>query len=121
MVSFDPTRMRRAMMNLINNGADAMLAAEKVQPQICITTRIENGFATITVKDNGPGIAPENMKRIFEPLFTTKGFGTGLGLPAVVQIAEQHGGKLEVSSTEGDGASFKMYLTLDTPKEILAA
>ncbi|HEY5362966.1 MAG TPA: ATP-binding protein, partial [Aestuariivirga sp.] len=110
LVSFDPTRMRRAMMNLINNGADAMLAAEKVQPQICITTRIENGFATITVKDNGPGIAPENMKRIFEPLFTTKGFGTGLGLPAVVQIAEQHGGKLEVSSTEGDGASFKIYL-----------
>ncbi len=121
LVSFDPTRMRRAMMNLINNGADAMLAAEKVQPQICITTRIENGFATITVKDNGPGIAPENMKRIFEPLFTTKGFGTGLGLPAVVQIAEQHGGKLEVSSTEGDGASFKMYLALDVLKETLAA
>ena len=121
LVSFDPTRMRRAMMNLINNGADAMLAAEKVKPQICITTRIEGGFATITVKDNGPGIPPENMKRIFEPLFTTKGFGTGLGLPAVVQIAEQHGGKLEVSSTEGDGASFKMYLALDASKEILAA
>lgn len=124
MVSFDPTRMRRALMNLINNGSDAMLAAVETTgkaPQITITTRIENGFATITVKDNGPGIAPENMKRIFEPLFTTKGFGTGLGLPAVVQIAEQHGGKLEVSSTLGDGASFKLYLALDTAKENLAA
>ncbi|MEO9167450.1 MAG: ATP-binding protein [Aestuariivirga sp.] len=125
MVSFDPTRMRRALMNLINNGVDAMLAAgetaDKTQPQISIITRIENGFATITVKDNGPGIAPENMKKIFEPLFTTKGFGTGLGLPAVVQIAEQHGGKLEVSSTVGDGATFKMYLALDSSKVTLAA
>lgn len=124
-VSFDPTRLRRALMNLISNAADAMLVGgesiETAQPQICLTTRIEKGFATITVKDNGPGISPENMKRIFEPLFTTKGFGTGLGLPAVEQIAEQHGGKLEVFSELGKGASFKLYLSLSSSKEILAA
>ena len=71
--------------------------------------------------DNGPGIPPDHLKRIFEPLFTTKGFGTGLGLPAVEQIAQQHGGKLEVISTLGAGASFTIYLALHAQPEVLAA
>lgn len=124
LVPFDQTRLRRALMNLINNAADAMLGSAEAStkaPQIAISTRVEGGFANITVKDNGPGITSDNLKRIFEPLFTTKGFGTGLGLPAVEQIAEQHGGRLEVTSRLGDGASFSIYLALGNAANELAA
>lgn len=112
-VSFDATRMRRALTNLISNASEAMLArAPENAPTIWITTRLEAGHATLEVRDNGPGIAPDVMPRILEPLFTTKGFGTGLGLPAVDQIARLHGGRLEVTSQPGQGASFKMFLAL---------
>lgn len=64
----------------------------------------------IEVTDNGPGIPPDVMARIREPLFTTKSFGTGLGVPAVEQIALQHKGKLEIASVAGHGATFSIWL-----------
>ena len=68
----------------------------------------------IEVQDNGPGIAPEVMKKIFDPFFTTKdpGTGTGLGLSVSQNIIQQHGGKLEVSSTVGVGTTFKITLPI---------
>ena len=62
---------------------------------------IEIGF-----EDNGPGISVENLSKIGEPLFTTKTFGTGLGLPAVEKILEQHDGGLDITSAPGKGACF---------------
>jgi two-component system sensor histidine kinase HydH len=68
--------------------------------------------AEISVADNGPGISAENLSKIREPLFTTKNFGTGLGIPAVEQILEQHSGGLDITSVEGQGATFTMWLPL---------
>ena len=65
------------------------------------------------MKDNGPGISTENMNKVREPLFTTKSFGTGLGIPAFEQIAKQHGGHLEISSEIGAGATFAIHLPIE--------
>jgi signal transduction histidine kinase len=64
------------------------------------------------VRDTGPGIPPETLERIFEPLFSTKGFGVGLGMAIVKQIAEQHAGEVEVDSTPGEGTEVTIHLPL---------
>jgi signal transduction histidine kinase len=67
-------------------------------------------YVVLTVKDTGAGIPPEMMSRIFEPFFTTKAQGTGLGLPTVHSIVQQHGGCIDVQSEPGSGATFSVYL-----------
>ncbi len=69
----------------------------------------------ITVRDNGPGIAPEVLPHVFEPFFTTKTDEqrTGLGLAVAKSIVEQHGGEISVRSTPGEGAEFTIRLTLE--------
>ena len=68
----------------------------------------------VSVTDNGPGIAPENLAKIFEPLFTTKASGVGLGLPTVRTIVEQHGGTIDVESTVDVGTTFVVWLPRQT-------
>jgi signal transduction histidine kinase len=123
-VPFDPARLQRAIINLISNAVEAMVGKGEdptklgaVSPVLKIKTEIVADEVLISVTDNGPGISPENMLRIRDPLFTTKSFGTGLGLPAVEQIAKQHHGRLEVASTLGEGASFTLYLPHQLAKE----
>ncbi len=113
-VAFDPNRFRRVIINLVENAAQALAAAEETCPDGTITlrTRLADEQIEITVEDNGPGIPPENVERIFEPLFSTKSFGTGLGLPMVKQIIEQHGGTIELTSTPGAGARFLVTIPL---------
>jgi signal transduction histidine kinase len=64
----------------------------------------------LSIIDSGPGIPREVMDRIFEPLFTTKSFGVGLGLPTVRQIVEQHGGTINVESRIDEGTTFTIWL-----------
>ena len=110
---FDPARLQRAVVNLMNNASEALLGNHRTQPvdaHIWITTeRAANGI-TISFKDNGPGMSADILARIREPLFTTKSFGTGLGVPAVEQIAMQHGGRLEIESVPGEGSTFTILL-----------
>lgn len=123
-VPFDPSRLQRAIINLVSNASEAMVGngedpsrfASK-NPCITISTKANAEFAMISIRDNGPGILPENLEKIREPLFTTKSFGTGLGLPAVDQIVVQHGGVLEITSAPGEGANFTIKLPLRSSLE----
>ena len=69
--------------------------------------------AIVEVSDNGRGIREEDIARIFNPFFTTRPGGTGLGLPAVRRIARAHGGRVEVSSSPGAGSTFTIHLPLN--------
>jgi signal transduction histidine kinase len=116
-VPFDPARMQRAIINLISNAVEAMTNKDQSQnssaqtyPQIWISTFQSGNDIAIRVKDNGPGISRELINKIREPLYTTKSFGTGLGIPAIEQIAAQHGGRLEILSQLGDGAEFTIFI-----------
>lgn len=116
-VPFDPARLQRAIVNLISNASEALVGQgddpEKFfrpDPEITVTTQVCDDGVVIEVRDNGPGIAPEVLARIREPLFTTKSFGTGLGVPAIEQIAIQHGGRLDIVSSAGHGATFTIWL-----------
>ena len=115
--NIDPVRMRRAIMNLVENSVEAMTRKGQSpvgfagRPlRIDARTKLTPRGAEITIEDNGPGIPPELLAKIREPLFTTKGFGTGLGLPAVEKIVELHGGGLELESEPGRGARFTIWI-----------
>jgi signal transduction histidine kinase len=114
--SFDPDRMRRVIINLLSNASEAMVGNGKCagefviqEPKIVVTTRLVSNNIEITVADNGPGISDENMQRIREPLFTTKSFGVGLGLPEVEKILEHHEGGLRIKSKLGEGAAMTAW------------
>ncbi len=117
MAAFDDSRLRRAITNVLNNASEAMVGnggdSQKfatAHPKITITTGRTARGVEISVRDNGPGMSEDTQKRILEPLFTTKNFGTGLGLPAVEKIMEQHGGGLEFSSKSSAGSCFTLWL-----------
>jgi signal transduction histidine kinase len=75
----------------------------------------------LVIADNGPGIAAENLAKVFEPLFSTKSFGTGLGLPMVKQIVEQHGGTITIASEVGKGTSVTVRLNQVAQQKGIAA
>ena len=107
------------IVNLLSNAAEAMnpkgeptVAMIGRTPQIEISTRLMARGIEIIFADNGPGIPGNILDKIREPLFTTKGFGTGLGIPAIEKIMDQHGGGLEVSSILGEGASFTIWFPI---------
>jgi signal transduction histidine kinase len=74
------------------------------------TTRSDQGTVAIAVKDSGEGILPENMAKLFEPLFTTKLKGIGLGLAVSKKLVEANGGRIVVESEPGKGSTFTVYL-----------
>ena len=76
---------------------------------------VEGNLVRLDFQDDGPGIPPEVIEHLFEPFFTTKeaGQGTGMGLSICRQIAEAHGGSLDVESTPGEGATFTVKLPID--------
>ena len=121
LVDLEPGRFERAIINLLSNASEALVgkgddpkARFTETPVITIKTRLTARGAEISVADNGPGISADNLPKIREPLFTTKNFGTGLGISAVEQILEQHGGGLDIDSTEGHGATFTLWLPIHT-------
>jgi signal transduction histidine kinase len=101
-VALDQERFQRVLINLLDNGAHALQSKNDGERRMTVSTILSGSFE-IVVEDTGPGISPEILPKIFEPLFTTKSFGTGLGLPTVKQIVEQHGGSISVESEIGVG------------------
>jgi len=118
-VSLDDDRFRRVVINLVDNAAEAMQEPGNSERKISVHTQTAN-CAEIVVRDTGPGISPDVLPKIFEPLFSTKRFGTGLGLPTVKQIVEQHGGTIEVTSEIGQGTTARIKLPLIAAERIAA-
>jgi len=103
----DPSKLRQVVWNLLRNAADAAGAGGK---HVRVEVRGFLDVATITVEDDGPGIAKEKLQRIFDPFFTTKKQGTGLGLATCHAVVSEHGGRIDVDSDLGKGT--KMVVTL---------
>jgi two-component system sensor histidine kinase HydH len=114
-VNIDPDRIKQAILNICLNALEAIRdEKQKGQntKQYCMSidvTELEKNFC-ITIKDNGPGIDKDLVTRIFDPYFTTKSEGTGLGLSNVRKILEAHGGSIEVESEKGVGTVFSLYV-----------
>jgi PAS domain S-box-containing protein len=102
----DPQHAIQILGNLTLNACQAM----KDGGQLVVSSRVQDEMIYIAVKDTGVGISPENMKKIFEPLFTTKPKGIGLGLAVCKKLIEANGGRIEVESEVGIGSTFTIYL-----------
>jgi signal transduction histidine kinase len=102
--------MGRVFANIISNAIQAM---NSKNGELNIGTGADDNFVRIEFQDNGCGIPEENMTKIFEPLFTTKPKGIGLGLAISKRLVEQNGGKIEVVSQVGQGTTFTVKLPLE--------
>lgn len=120
-VPFDPARMQRAVINMISNSVEAMEGESAKPSRLVISTFRKLGYVSLRVTDNGPGIPADVLARIREPLYTTKSFGTGLGVPAIEQIAQLHGGRLDITSEVGSGSSFTVWFPEVQSREKSAA
>ncbi len=104
----DPVRLTQALLNLVIN---AMQAVER-KGRIVLSGTVAAGSLNLSVTDTGPGILPDKLASIFEPYFTTKPEGSGLGLWIAQQIAAAHGGAIQASNAPTGGAVFQMTLPL---------
>ncbi len=102
----DPDQTRQALKNLILNATDAVGPDGKVT----VATGITAGRPFIEVADDGPGVATEDRERVFQPFYTSKPGGTGLGLAVVSRFVEDHDGELKLTEAEGGGAVFRIVL-----------
>lgn len=115
-----PSQINQVFLNLITNAAQAI--GDRAGT-ITLSTRNENGGVAVEVADNGSGIAPDVLPKIFDPFFSTKeiGKGTGLGLSISYKIVQQHGGRIDVDSKVGAGTRFTVWLPLKPPAEAALA
>ena len=110
----------QVLMNLLINAADALEGQIDRRPAICVASAIDGQFVVVTVADNGPGIASQDLPRVFDPHFTTKppGRGSGLGLSLCRSLVEQDGGTIAIDSKYGQGATAR--ITLPVPAEAIS-
>jgi len=108
-VEFDPAQIRQVLINVIKNAINAMPGGGALE----ITTEHDGDWSTIRVKDTGRGIPEEFLENIFDPFFTTRNDGTGLGLSISQRIVQNHGGKLDIESVEGEGTTVSVLLPMN--------
>ena len=106
--NFDRTQLIRVITNLIKNSIQAIHELQPEVPRIEVNVFSKNNDTIITVMDNGIGVTEENKDKVFEPKFTTKTSGMGLGLAMVKKIVEAYSGDISFISTEGKGTTFKV-------------
>ena len=124
-VEFDAASLSRVIINLLSNASEALAGMQaprqgvlpdtSFKPTITISSCKTARGAEICIADNGPGMIPEILDKMRQPLFTTKSFGTGLGIPAVEKVLEQHHGGLDISSRPGQGTEAIAWLPLSQP------
>lgn len=115
-VLMDVGLMQQALLNLIKNGLQAMEDTGR-EKKIIISTYLEGANAILSVKDSGCGMTDKQMEKIFEPYYTTKSNGTGLGLTVLFKIIKEHGGDIHVLSVKDEGSEF--IISLPIPQEEL--
>jgi two-component system, NtrC family, sensor kinase len=103
----DESQLRQALLNLVRNAKEAMAGGGRLQVEV---GRAPDGAIRLVLADSGPGIPRENLAQIFEPFFSTKAKGTGLGLALVQQIVSEHGGRIEVDCPPAGGTRFTILL-----------
>lgn len=112
MIPADP--LKQVLINLINNGIEAIEENRSTDRTIEISTHIDSTTASITITDSGTGITDEKMKNLFTPYYTSKEKGTGLGLCICKKIIEDHNGSLTVKSIPGKCTTFTVVLPIKT-------
>lgn len=112
-----PSQINQVLLNLLTNAAQAI---DHEQGRLLIRTYTRGEYACISVEDNGSGIPPEHVSRIFEPFYTTKkvGDGTGLGLSISYRIIKDHGGDIRVATKLGVGTRFEITLPIKRPENL---
>jgi len=110
-IDADPDQLKEVLVNLIVNACEAMTGGGTIE----INERVKGAppdrqQSEIRITDSGPGIAPEAIEKVFDPFYTTKEEGTGLGLSIVSRIIREHGGRIDVTSAEGRGTTFRIVL-----------
>jgi signal transduction histidine kinase len=109
-VTTDAERLRVALVNLIVNARHAVEASDAAGARVFLSTHARDGRVAIIVADHGNGISNPDLSRVFDPYFTTKRGGTGLGLPIAKNIIEGLGGSLTVVSAVGRGTEMRIEL-----------
>jgi signal transduction histidine kinase len=105
-LAFDPDQLTQVLWNVSLNAVEAM----KGEGRLVIHARRESDGIVIEVADTGPGIAPDERRRIFEPFYSKRTGGTGLGLSIARRIVVAHGGRIDVESVVGEGAQVLIRL-----------
>ena len=110
MARFDRSQLIRVINNLVKNSTQALEQSIQENPRIDVRVFMEDLFVVITVEDNGVGISKENKDKVFEPKFTTKNSGMGLGLAMVKSIVEAYGGSISLMSSQDQNTIFKVSI-----------
>jgi len=112
-VLIDCEHLRRAIINIVSNAIHALQDENSSGNQLSVNTRVAKNRLEIRVSDAGCGISANVRERIFEPLFSTRTLGVGLGMPIVKDIMEAHGGGVEIQSEEGKGTIVTLWLKIE--------
>lgn len=114
-LSADARKLRQVLINLVSNALEAMRSRPE-RPVLAVSLGERPGWMDLTVEDTGIGIPPEALPRLFEPLYSTRHDGVGLGLALCRDIVEAHGGTLTAQSVSPRGARFTVSLPTTVPK-----
>jgi PAS domain S-box-containing protein len=113
LISGDQVQLQQVLLNLIMNAMEAMASTPPLKRTLVIGTRTTaEGFVEVSISDHGPGMSPDELKGIFQPFFTTKKHGLGLGLSICSTIVTSHRGRLNLSNAKGGGATATVSLPL---------
>jgi signal transduction histidine kinase len=108
----DAQQIQQVILNLVINAFQAMSSGGTLIAKITAVLRNQQNLITLSITDNGPGIAEEHLDHIFDPFFTTKSTGTGFGLSLVQSIMRQNGGSIQVTSRKGKGSAFTLFFPI---------
>jgi signal transduction histidine kinase len=106
----DQERLRRAVVNVVTNAVQAMEEPGARGKRLAVSSRTRGDRVELEIADQGAGMSADVLPRIWEPMYSTKPYGVGLGMPVVRSVMEEHGGGVEVVSAVGEGTTVLLWL-----------